>query len=367
VEVVPPRDDLEQRLQLLWRDVLGIEGIGVTQSFFDLGGHSLLAVRLAAAIEREFGARLSLATFFHDDTIAALAARLRDHEAPNAGSAAPRSTGPPRPSGRGRPPAPRIVVLQKEGRRPPLWLVHEIAGTLFCYAPLVRRLKSGRPVFGLESPGIGGGGAIARTIERLARAHAVVVRGLQPHGPYRLAGWSFGGVLAFEIGRALARDGADVAAALFDSRPPGASRTARSGPGVDLEALPEGAESVDSALERSEQIARAHLDALARYRPRALRGRALLIRASRQEPEARDRDLGWSRLVRARVEIHDVAGDHFDLLRPPVVDEVAELLQGWLDRMDSGDVSRGGDRPDGLGSGAPPDGGDIREPAPGHP
>ena len=74
--MVEPRSESEAALVEIWQDVLGIEGIGVTDEFSALGGHSLLATQIVARVRRQFGVDLPLRALFETPTVAALAAAL---------------------------------------------------------------------------------------------------------------------------------------------------------------------------------------------------------------------------------------------------------------------------------------------------
>ncbi|MFY0578532.1 amino acid adenylation domain-containing protein [Cystobacter fuscus] len=77
-ESVEPANETEARLLAIWRDVLGVRGFGVTDSFFDLGGHSLGALALVNRIDAEFGRRLPVSEVFAHPSIRQLAVRLEE-------------------------------------------------------------------------------------------------------------------------------------------------------------------------------------------------------------------------------------------------------------------------------------------------
>jgi amino acid adenylation domain-containing protein len=78
---VEPCSDLERRIAGLWRDLLGVEPVGLHDSFFELGGHSLLATQLMSQVRDLFGAEVSFASFFDDPSVAGLAARIEGQRA----------------------------------------------------------------------------------------------------------------------------------------------------------------------------------------------------------------------------------------------------------------------------------------------
>jgi amino acid adenylation domain-containing protein len=199
---VPPRDDVERRLLDLWRSLLDRDDIRITDNFFDVGGHSLLAVRLVARLEQTFGARLPLATLLTAPTVGDLAAVLRrERPAPSWDS---------------------LVPLQPAGSRPPLFLLHSPNGELLVYRDLVRCLGPDQPVYGLQSVGLDRHQQPLTRIEDMAAHYVRDIRSVQPQGPYLLAGFCYGGVLAVEMAHQLRRDGAEVAlVALFDASPYG--------------------------------------------------------------------------------------------------------------------------------------------------
>jgi arthrofactin-type cyclic lipopeptide synthetase C len=166
----------EQALAGLWAQVLEVERVGRHDSFFELGGHSLLAIRLVSDMDQA-GLRTTLAELFQYPSVAALAERLGQREAPEQDDS--------------------LVCVRATGSGPALFLVHEFSGLDLYFPVLGRHIPGDFPIYGL--PGVPVGEAQLDTLECLAARLARRIRAVQPQGPYRLAGWSFGGVLAFEV------------------------------------------------------------------------------------------------------------------------------------------------------------------------
>ncbi|MDB6116204.1 MAG: amino acid adenylation protein, partial [Lacunisphaera sp.] len=195
---VAPRDAVETQLARIWEQILGLEGVGVNESFFQLGGHSMAGVRLFSRIEKEFGRRLPLASLFEHPTIEELAHRLRSPETATTVSS--------------------LVALQPRGTRPPVFFVHGAGGgNLWTYTNLVPHLGADQPVYALESRGMRGLAEFT-TIEEMATHYIREIRTVQPQGPYYLAGYCFGGNVAFEMALQLEAAGERVAfVGLLDS------------------------------------------------------------------------------------------------------------------------------------------------------
>lgn len=187
-----PEGETEQRILVIWQELLGQSNFGVDDDFFDLGGHSMLAARMVRRIETEFNSPFSLNMLFEQPTVEGIAQRL---EAP--------FTGPDKP----------IAVLRRGSQQPGLFL---LAGAKM-YQQLARQLSVDMPVYGLFSqteidllelpvdhplPPF--------SVEALAGAYVDLIRDQQPHGPYFLGGFSIGGVLAYEVAQRLMAAGEEI-------------------------------------------------------------------------------------------------------------------------------------------------------------
>jgi amino acid adenylation domain-containing protein len=187
---VGPRDTLDLAVLQLWEEVLGRQGFGILDNFFDLGGHSLKAMRLIGRIQQTFGVTLSVASLMQTPTVEAVAAAVRQQTKPSTSS---------------------LVPIQPKGQRPPIYFVHAAGGTVMCYHELARHMSPEQPVYGLQAQGIEEGTEPAPDLPAMARQYIDAIRTVQPHGPYRIAGWSMGGNIVFEMAQQMHLQGEEVA------------------------------------------------------------------------------------------------------------------------------------------------------------
>ena len=201
-ERVAPRNLLEHQLTEIWAEVLGVPEVGITDNYFELGGHSILAVRLMAMVQDRLGRELPLSSLFQGPTVEHQAHLLRERPDPALWS-------------------PLVRITAGQDGRLPLFAVHPTGGDVLCYHHLARLLGPEQPFYALQARGLDGRSEPLRSIEEMAAEYLRAVRGVQPHGPYQLAGWSFGGVVAYEMAQQLRRDGEEVAlVGILDSLAP---------------------------------------------------------------------------------------------------------------------------------------------------
>ena len=201
---------LESKLIGIWEDLLGIRPIGIRDNFFDLGGHSLLALRLFNKISALWGKTLPLSTLFQAPTIERLAEILRsDGWSPSSSS---------------------LVPIRSDGARPPLYIISGIGGNVVRFHTLARYLDPEQPLYALQPPGIDGTVPYITNIEDMAAHYIREIRIVQPTGPYYLAGYSFGGLVAFHMGCELVKHSDQIALLALCTRPNGTMK--RMPPGV---------------------------------------------------------------------------------------------------------------------------------------
>ncbi|MDB9537413.1 amino acid adenylation domain-containing protein [Dolichospermum planctonicum CS-1226] len=207
---VNPQNDIESQLIKVWEDLLGIQPIGVQDDFFELGGNSLLAVRLFADIEHKFAKKLPLAALFPSATIAAIAQIIQQEKVLENTPKANYSS---------------LVEIQSHGTKPPLFMIHPLGGEVLCYRNLARHLGLEQPLYGLQPQKPDQKQFPVVRVENMASQYLQEIQTLQPQGPYFLGGYSFGGIIAYEIAQQLHRQGQKVAfLAMLDTCRPGYKR-----------------------------------------------------------------------------------------------------------------------------------------------
>lgn len=183
----------ERRLAGIYARVLAAdpETISVTASFFDLGGTSLDVLRLKLEIEQAFGAGdLPVASILQAPSVRLLARRLT-------GGAEQAGYDP-------------LVRLQHTGDGVPLFCVHPGLGEVLVFVNLAKYLVNERPFYALRARGFGPGEKPFGSFAEMVDTYATAIRRVQPHGPYAVAGYSYGGAVAFEIAKAIEAQGERV-------------------------------------------------------------------------------------------------------------------------------------------------------------
>ncbi|UOZ03320.1 thioesterase domain-containing protein [Amycolatopsis sp. WQ 127309] len=185
-----PRSPREDLLCKLFAETLGLPRVGIDDSFFELGGHSLLASGLITRIRAAFGVDLPIRRLFEHPTVAGLAAKLD--------------------SGAEGSDLDVLLPLRTTGSRPPLFCVHPASGLSWSYSGLLKHLSPDQPLYGLQSRKLTDPDYTPASIAEIAAGYVEHIRSVQPHGPYYLLGWSFGGNLAHEVVAQLEAAGEEI-------------------------------------------------------------------------------------------------------------------------------------------------------------
>ncbi|RVD67359.1 hypothetical protein EN751_37235, partial [Mesorhizobium sp. M4A.F.Ca.ET.029.04.2.1] len=182
-----------------YQDILGLDDVALTDSFFDLGGDSLSALSVINRIEQLTGEKLAVS-------------RLLEHQTPRGlAMALSKTYASTRPSA--------LVPIQTGGLRTPLFCPHPFGGHVLFYGPLAKALGAEQPFFGLQARGLNGEVKPHLSIPEMARDYVEAIKSVQPHGPYQLAGLSMGGSIAWEMACQLRDAGDEIAIlALLDAK-----------------------------------------------------------------------------------------------------------------------------------------------------
>jgi amino acid adenylation domain-containing protein len=351
-EFAGPRTPLERSLVAIWEDELGVRPIGVTDDFFDLGATSIVAARLFARIEKELGRGLPVAPVFQAPTVEQLARLIGE------ASSTRRFT--------------CLIPIQPEGSKPPIFCVHGGGGTVLHLQPLARQLGRDQPFYGLQARGLYGDVSPLRRVEEMAEYYLAEVRLVQPAGPYFLAGYCFGAIVAYEMAQRVLEAGEEVALlAMFNGPSPAYIRTfGPAAPRTSSEPPPEPRRlsrtarrvlqdprssfarfskrmawkariaRVNMALALRRPVPEAERDwfflnlgneAERLYNPKPYPGSIVMFRGAGLY---REPTLGWGDLTQRGIESYEVPGMHTDnrqAMAEPHVAFVSERLQIHLD------------------------------------
>lgn len=195
---VAPTSPTEIRIAEFWRELIGVQQIGVDDNFFDIGGHSLIAVRLFRSIRKEFGVDLPISTLFEAPTIGLLA-KLLPVAANDEVDVQPLGS-----AERADELIHRVAMhVRPDNHETPLFICAGMFGNVLNLRQLARQVGTQRPVYGLQARGIYGTTPPHETFEEAAASCIAEMRAVQPEGPYMLAGFSGGGVTAYEMAQQL--------------------------------------------------------------------------------------------------------------------------------------------------------------------
>ena len=343
----PPTDAIERQLADIWQTTLGLERVSVRASFFSLGVGSLAALRLITKMNRVYGTDLGLASLISASTIQSLAELIHTRFAPNTSSS--------------------VVPLQPQGNKPPLFILHGVGGNVVNFYGLAMRMGPDQPVYGIQSQALLSNQPALLRLKDMAAHYLADIRKVQPHGPYHLLGYSFGGTVVLEMAHQLHAAGEQVALlGMIDSKSKDYANTLAHMKSVQERinhrltrfrgntgalSLPERVkyvgEKISTRAIRFACMAAARLRfrqvpafmrsaydinyvAVQSYNPPRFHGRLVLFRASEQDAADAPFDLGWSSVFTEPVEIHELPGDHERIFLEPNIDELAGSLKSAL-------------------------------------
>lgn len=328
-----PETEVQRGLLAMLQSLFNVDGIGIDHDFFELGGDSLTAVRYLMEVDKQFGRFIPIPFLLEHPTIRQLA-EVIENKKPVTGVG-------------------DVVVLKHGNSEPPLFCLYGV----LLYRDLALSLDTPRTVCGvyleeemlLLQPGVDVAEVQAlHSVDQIARRYLRSITTFQTHGPYYLAGESFGGIIALEVARLLREQGEEVhLVAMLDSMAPGFWQSlsqARKLIRHLKKILRERRAYLNRSLLRkiknkifksrvgpaADQRANARALASSTYHPETFSEPVVLFKAKeRTEFELESADLGWGRFL-SRLTVHEVSGDHLGMLQEGTVQDLAAKLRPYL-------------------------------------
>jgi amino acid adenylation domain-containing protein len=395
----------------IWKELLQIKYVDIHDNFFELGGHSLLATQMTSRVRDVFGLELPLKSVFEAPTIARLSpiletlrnttltsetpalvridrsahrrkrSTLPNNDAHNQNSTAKTQNAKTQNdtaisnqsvTNTRSPLVPLTLAKNPNSSKPPFFCIHPMFGVVFPYLELAHHLGSDRSFYGLQPLGLDGKSAPLNRIEAIATYYIQAIQTIQPHGPYYLGGWSFGGLVAFEMAQQLTQAGEQIdLLAILDTTAPchqlsfyhnlkfllknalwstlpflldyGTLATNRLQSwkswfsrwqwSAIVNLIPEESRLQlldESAIRPLLRIVYANTQAAHQYKPQRYSNRITLFKAAEQSDSlGNELTLGWSALA-SDIQIHQVPGNHLSLLKQPHVQTLAQQLGQYL-------------------------------------
>jgi amino acid adenylation domain-containing protein len=297
----------EVALASMMSEVLGGAEIGVTDDFFDVGGNSVSVVRLCTLAERR-GIACKPADVFAERTVRGVLASVADR------SGATTSTQNP-----------DRVLEFNPGTASPVLCFYPKEGIGWHYANLARALGDEVSVLAFQSP-LMSGHTTPTSVEDIATGHVSQIMAHQPQGPYHLVGWSFGGLVAYEVARLLTERGQQVCSlTVLDIAPSGG----------EVPPWPQGLfealyRARDAPAEASlDTMARVHEAMAERYRPTPA-SLAVTYVSSRDTTDPAADANRWYRLTGVAPNTTHVDAAHNEMLRPQPAAAIANVAHAHL-------------------------------------
>ncbi|MTD20794.1 non-ribosomal peptide synthetase, partial [Pseudomonas sp. CCM 7891] len=342
-----PQGDTEIAIATIWQDLFKLERISRHDDFFSIGGISLMAVQMTSRLRKVLGKPVAVRDLFVEPTIAGFARALDGQARPGIRS--------------------NLVPIRRTGSQRPLYLVHPLGGEVQYARDLAPSLDPQVPVYGLAASGLVNGESPLSDISAMSARYLTAIRQVQPKGPYRIAGWSAGGLIAYEMARQLQAGGEQVEfLGIIDAsaRPePVAAESLSEGqflmawlpeqidPQVlqQLTALAQDAaietmlalcmthrllpeelpHDIDAGLLRSHLgVAYATRQAIGAYVSPPISLKVSLFTASEQKRS--DPTLGWGALLKDQVSVKALPGTHNTLVKAPHVSALGEAISHAL-------------------------------------
>lgn len=316
---IPPATVIEKRTAQIWQDFFSLDKIGIHDDFYALGGHSLTALHLLNRINQHFKVTINIANFLNHATTIEQLAKVIELAIQTPISTTSSSI---------------VVPLRPTGKHPPLFFLHPVAGTVFCYAELAKYLKYDAPIYGIQDPSFQHQTLQFKTLEEMASVYIIEIKKIQKNGPYYLGGLSFGATLAVEIARQLRLAGDSIAVLFFFDG------WAKFSTAQHIEK--QFKQAIDQLYQNTNHtqdlgnLPWQRMTLLLNYEIQPIMETVFLYKAQTLLPEYLEIDDPynyWKKHVKKQIHLYQVPGNHETILAEPHVKILAELVDKTLVEM----------------------------------
>jgi amino acid adenylation domain-containing protein len=344
----------EKVITEIWRDLLGVKMIRRTDNFFEIGGHSLIAIQFIIRLENEFNVKLPMSSLFEFPTVEKIAKLISSDSKIQKWKT--------------------LILIKPTGNKTPLYLVHGGGLGVLIFNNIVIYLDKEQPVYGLQALGIDGLDEPFETIEEMASFYISEILEQNPEGPYHIAGLSAGGLIAFEMAQQLKAMGKEIKVVgvfdfnLIDTEEIGSFKQKIGN--IILNFFPITMFNIKSLFKYPERTIKYYImcwklryvsmmrrlgyeqaeeleglqlhllnaitksnDAIKKYKLKPYDGEIDLFISKEKVYFQKDPNyMGWKPYTTKGINVHEVNGDHDDMILQPNNKFFAEVLQKVMDR-----------------------------------
>ncbi|MFV0607170.1 MAG: non-ribosomal peptide synthetase [Niabella sp.] len=174
----------------IWGQELNIPDIDENDDFFELGGHSMTAIKVMSRLEKETGHKLPISVLFENSTAKNLAELIKNNKQTNNNKV--------------------LVPIKQDGNKTPVFFVHAGGLNALIYKSLGQFFDDNRPIYGIQGLGLDGNLTDLQNMEVMAARYLKEVLEYYNNGPLILIGYSFGGIIAYEMARQAMQLGKEI-------------------------------------------------------------------------------------------------------------------------------------------------------------
>lgn len=342
-----PQSENEVLVANMWSESLGLKHANLDDNFFDLGGNSLTAVRLMLKIEKQFNIKLPISILYSRPTIREIVLEIQQHECTKKWDL--------------------IVPIKETGSKKPLYLIHGLGLNVLGFEPLRKYMDENQPLYGVQALGLKGDiTSVPNTLEEMAAIYAQEIIAHEPIGPYQIAGYSSGGVLAHEIARQISITGRSVSKLIVIDAQICGSRKSPNDPTLSRrrcnkikfimssffkypiqsgrhhikkfanklkltdynEAYPDMPDEIEN-----KELLTVHYRLFTKHQPKQINLDINLIRSKERVYFLNDgKTYGWKQYTTKQVRAWNTSGSHFTCFNHPNVESMARCLRAILSR-----------------------------------